>query len=1119
LILFANIPKAHSNFQQERRKNIMAMAAFSGLYESIRPAHPQETGFVDMIRWQMIRRRIWFRGLPHGIAFVAICAALLVLGSHRVAAQESVLASFTNNAGGCEPSGNLILDSKGNLYGTNSGCGTDLFGVVFELTPNADGGWTEIVLHTFAGDGSLQGGDGSGPAAGLVFDAKGNLYGTTRQGGGAANTCGTVFELSPNSDGTWTETILHSFDCSSTSTDGYTPLGDLVFDAKGNLYGTTSAGGGGYDPSNLGGTVFELSPQSGGAWTESILHSFHFTSGDGDGCDPRGGLVFDASGNLYGTADECGANNSGAVFELSPHTGGPWTEQVIHNFIDNGVDGYWPFGSLIIDGSGNLYGTTTRGGSGYSSSGGTVFEMSPQAGGTWTEQILFNFAVGDVTTGGVEPEGSLTLDAKGNLYGTTSGGGADGSSGLVFEMTNKAGVWIENILHSFTDLIGMDGYGPRAGVVFDPVGNLYGTTVFGGLGGDTEGAVFEIASSTPTAAKPVFSPAAGTYTSTQSVVVTDTTAGSAVYYTTNGKTPTTSSSLYTGAIIVPATETIEAIAVAADYANSAVASATYTIKSQAATPEFSVNTGTYTSAQTVTITDTTGGASIYYTTNGTTPSASSTKYTGAITVSSTETLEAIAVTTGYTNSPVASATYTIQLPTAATPIFAPAVGSFTSPQSVVLTDTTTGATIYYTTNGTTPTTASTRYTAAITVSSTETIKALAAAADYNNSAVASATYTIQPLTAGALQFIPVTPCRIADTRNATGALGGPELAAAATRTFDVPQSACGIPATAAAYSLNVTVVPIQSLGYLTIWPAGEAQPTVSTLNSDGRVKANATITPGGTNGRISVFASDATQFILDIDGYFVPAGTSTSGLEFFPLTPCRVADTRNPTAPLGGPSLTGGGAGRAFPVQSSACGIPSTAKAYSLNITAVPHGSLGYLTTWPTGQAQPVVSTLNSSSGAVTANAAIVPAGSGGEISVFVSDTADVILDVNGYFAPPARGGLSLYTVTPCRALDTRSSSGAFDGTLTVPIHASACAPPTTAQAYVLNATVIPASSLSYLTLWAAGGAQPDVSTLNANDGAVTSNMAIVPTSNESVDAFATDTTQLILDLSSYFAP
>ena len=261
-----------------------------------------------------------------------------------------------------------------------------------------------------------------------------------------------------------------------------------------------------------------------------------------------------------------------------------------------------------------------------------------------------------------------------------------------------------------------------------------------------------------------------------------------------------------------------------------------------------------------------------------------------------------------------------------------------------------------------------------TVKSVETAKDIAVGTSFSQSAIAMAPDATTPeaSAAAALQFVAVTPCRIADTRNATGAFGGPELAATSTRTFNIPQSACGIPSTAVAYSLNATVVPDAALGYLTVWPAGEAQPLVSTLNSDGRVKANATITPAGTNGGVSVYTSNPTQFILDIDGYFVPAGTSTSGLEFYPLTPCRIADTRNATGPLGGPSLTGG-VGRAFPVQSSACGLPSTAKAYSLNVTAVPHGGLGYLTSWPTGETQPVVSTLNATTGAVTANAAIVP--------------------------------------------------------------------------------------------------------------------------------------------------
>jgi len=373
----------------------------------------------------------------------------------------------------------------------------------------------------------------------------------------------------------------------------------------------------------------------------------------------------------------------------------------------------------------------------------------------------------------------------------------------------------------------------------------------------------------------------------------------------------------------------------------------------------------------------------------------------------------------------------------------------------------------------------------------------------------------------ALQFIPVTPCRVADTRNPTGPFGGPELAANTTRQFIIPQGACGIPGTAVAYSLNVTVVPSAALNYLTVWPAGQTQPYVSTLNSDGRVKANAAIVPAGANDGVSVYVTDATHLILDIDGYFVPAGTA-SALAFYPVNPCRIADSRNPAGPFGGPSLSAG-TSRVFPVPSSNCNIPSAAQAYSLNLTAIPHKTLNYLTIWPTGEAQPYVSTLNSWTGTVTANAAIVPAGGNGQVSVFVSDDSDVILDIDGYFAPPGTGGLALYTLTPCRALDTRNgqpnNQGGFNGVLGWNIDTTACAPPSTAQAYVLNATVVPRTALDYLTLWADGATQPYVSTLNADDGAITSNMAVVPTSNGSIDAYASNLTNLILDLSGYLAP
>ncbi len=371
--------------------------------------------------------------------------------------------------------------------------------------------------------------------------------------------------------------------------------------------------------------------------------------------------------------------------------------------------------------------------------------------------------------------------------------------------------------------------------------------------------------------------------------------------------------------------------------------------------------------------------------------------------------------------------------------------------------------------------------------------------------------------ASPLQFVKMTPCRIADTRNPSGPFGGPILAEGTSREFDVPQSACQIPTSAVAYSLNVTVVPEGALGYLTIWPSGQSQPLVSTLNSDGRVKANAAITPAGTNGGVSVYVTNATHLILDIDGYFVPKGTA-SALAFYPVTPCRVVDTRNAAGPLGGPFMAGGST-RVFPVQTSSCALPANAQVYSLNVTAVPEGPLGYLTMWPSGASQPLVSTLNASTGAVTANAAIVPAGNSGDVSVYVSNSTNVVMDVDGYFAPPASGGLSLYTTTPCRVLDTRQTTGAFDGALTVGVESSACGPSSAAQAYVLNATVVPPGGLAYLTLWPNGENQPVVSTLNASDGAITSNMAIVPTSNGNIDAFSHNPTQLILDLSSYFAP
>jgi uncharacterized repeat protein (TIGR03803 family) len=378
------------------------------------------------------------------------------------------------------------------------------------------------------------------------------------------------------------------------------------------------------------------------------------------------------------------------------------------------------------------------------------------------------------------------------------------------------------------------------------------------------------------------------------------------------------------------------------------------------------------------------------------------------------------------------------------------------------------------------------------------------------------------------QLVSVTPCRLLDTRPDRG--GDGPIQGGTSQSFNLPQLAqakgCADLSSAAVYSLNVAVVPQGSLSYLTLWPTGQPQPLVATLNSlDGRIKANAAIVQAGSLGAVSVYVTNTTNVIIDIDGYFAPPSSST--LTFYPLTPCRVADTRKSNFPpgLGVPHLFAG-TERDFPVLSSTCSIPTSAQAYSLNLAVVPYPTLGsplgYLEVWPTGnKPQNPVSTLNNLTGTVVANAAIVPAGTGSDITVFASNDTDLVIDINGYFAPAGPNGLSLYAVTPCRVIDTRQLGPPFGGLLTPPVDVenSACAPSASALAYVFNATVVPTGGLGYLTLWPDGENQPLVSTLNALDGWITNNMAIVPTNNGKVDAFASGITQLILDISSYFAP
>jgi hypothetical protein len=375
-----------------------------------------------------------------------------------------------------------------------------------------------------------------------------------------------------------------------------------------------------------------------------------------------------------------------------------------------------------------------------------------------------------------------------------------------------------------------------------------------------------------------------------------------------------------------------------------------------------------------------------------------------------------------------------------------------------------------------------------------------------------------------LRFVRVTPCRVADTRLAAGPFGAPALATNTARIFAIPAGPCGIPANASAYSLNLTVVPLGPLGFISIWPAGQSQPVVSTLNSvDGRVKANAVIVPAGANGAITVFATNPTHAIIDINGYFVPAA-GVQNLAFYPVTPCRVADTRLATGTFGGPALAPL-VTRDIPVSASLCGIPATAQAYALNMTVVPSSGLGFLATWPAGAPRPLVSTLNDTTGTIVANAAIVPAGVNGAITVFATDTTHLIIDISGYFAPPgAAGSLDFFTATPCRIVDTRLGEGEHGGPVmgagqkrSFLVPSSACSIPATAKAYSLNATVVPTTSLGFLTLWGSG-VLPLASTLNALDGTIVANAAIVPAgASGAVTAFTTHQSHLILDINGYF--
>ena len=340
----------------------------------------------------------------------------------------STLYTFQGNADGQSPSTSLLMDAAGNFYGATyvGGHGLSCFqgcGTVFKLSPDGSGGWTKTTIYNFG----LYPSDGNWPGGNLAMDAAGNIYGTTQFGGVYGS--GTAYVLKPRSNGTWKETILHHFGGSVAA--GSDPVGGVVLDAQGNVYGTLTHGGLVNATCAEGcGAVFELS-QVAGKWKSTLLHVF---SGS-DGAFPTGAISFDKAGNLYSTTQAGGKNSAGVVFELTPKSGGGWKVHVLHTF-DGNSGGLKPFAGVTFDAKGNLYGTTAFGGNFVSACNGAsgcglVYGLRPTSTRGWSFKVLHAFNGAD----GYMVENPLTLGPVGTLFGTTQLGGGSANSGTVFEIT------------------------------------------------------------------------------------------------------------------------------------------------------------------------------------------------------------------------------------------------------------------------------------------------------------------------------------------------------------------------------------------------------------------------------------------------------------------------------------------------------------------------------------------------------------------------------------------------------------------------------------------------------------------------------------------------------------
>jgi uncharacterized repeat protein (TIGR03803 family) len=400
------------------------------------------------------------------VLFVMIVTALVSLPA-AAASSDTVVYNFTGGSDGGNPAADLVFDSAGNAYGTTVIGGDFGYGTVFELSPSGST-WTETVLYSFTG-----GTDGKNPYGGVTLDAAGNLYGVTVAGGSSTCTgdgCGVVYKLTI-AGGTFTQSVLYSFRGGS---DGFGPGDGVIFDKAGNLYGMTPDGGAaGY------GSIYELHPTQSGPWKERIIHSF--TGGADGAVGALGRMVLDKAGNLYGVSELGGASNAGTVFQLAPGSNGTWTMKTIYSFKGQ-PDAGFPYGGLVLDASGNLYGVTYYGGA----NGLGAAYLLHNAAGTWKEKVLYSFAGGG---DGNSSTATLIFDASGNLYGTSSAGGSHSCAcGTVFQLAPQGkNVWKESVAYSFAGK--PDGAFPSYGLSMDGAGNFYGTTAVGGL--HNQGAIYQ----------------------------------------------------------------------------------------------------------------------------------------------------------------------------------------------------------------------------------------------------------------------------------------------------------------------------------------------------------------------------------------------------------------------------------------------------------------------------------------------------------------------------------------------------------------------------------------------------------------------------------------------------